>query len=70
MVKFVLVFGRIVLYINTTEQGSGALTVVFPNPNPEAWLNGLRFGSITQRPWCYHEEGRNTAKDECMALWS
>ena len=34
--------------INTTEQSSEALTAVFPNPNPKAWLNGLRFGCITR----------------------
>ena len=35
--------------INTTEQSSEALTAVFPNPNPKAWLNGLRFGCITRK---------------------
>ena len=37
------------LGINTTEQSSEALTAVFPNPNPKAWLNGLRFGCITRK---------------------
>ena len=35
--------------INTTEQSSEALTTIFPNPNPKAWLNGLRFGCITRK---------------------
>ena len=39
---------RKIYTINTTEQSSEALTAVSPNPNPKAWLNGLRFGCITR----------------------
>ena len=47
--------------INTTEQSSEALTIAFPNPEGVAKWFAL---------WVYHEEARNAAKDDCMALWS